>query len=267
VAQIRKKWKAAAAGQPATAANKRGAQRLVLFIAALWLLVLAAYSNSFQAGLIYDSTPILLKDPRLHTVTGQNLGLILTKEYWYPPTGNGLYRPLTTLSYLFNYAVLGNGSQPVGYHVVNYLIHGANATLAFLLGLTLFGETAAAFAMAALWAVHPVLTESVTNVSGSAGGVRRACGAAVLRADGSVGSAGSMAGGSRAGFRHRGLFERERYRGAGRRGAVRFHLSPRKALAAEASALRCHCAAVPGVSRRAIPGTLRFAAHADSVHR
>jgi len=167
-ARTRKKWKPAAARPQLTMPGGATPWRLVLPMAALSLLTLAAYSNSFQAGLVYDNTPILLKDPRVHAVTAENLRLILTKEYWYPPTGNGLYRPLTTLSYLFNYAGLGNGGQPAGYHVVNYAIQSVNACLAFLLGLVLFEEMAAAFAMAALWTVHPVLTESVTNVIGRA---------------------------------------------------------------------------------------------------
>ncbi len=136
--------------------------------AALWALTLVAYANSFQSGLIYDNAQIILKDPRVHAVSSENLRLILDKEYWYPTLGNGLYRPLTTLSYLFNYALLGNGGDPVGYHWVNYVIHSVNASLVFLLGVSLFAETLPAFAMAAIWAVHPVLTECVTNVVGRA---------------------------------------------------------------------------------------------------
>jgi tetratricopeptide (TPR) repeat protein len=159
--QFRKKPKAPAAPSPS-------GRRYLLPIAALWLLSLAAYSNSFSAGLIYDNTPIVLHDPRVHAVTGENLRLILTNEYWYPSNGNGLYRPLATLSYLFNYAMLGNGGSPAGYHVVNWLIHSVNASLVFALGMVLFGETLPAFAASALWAVHPILTESVTNVIGRA---------------------------------------------------------------------------------------------------
>jgi tetratricopeptide (TPR) repeat protein len=142
--------------------------RRLLPFAALWALTLAAYSNSFQTGLIFDNSAIILKDTRVRAASPENLSLILTKEYWYPPTGNGLYRPLATLSYLFNYAVLGDGASPAGYHLVNYALHSLNASLVFLLALLLFGETLPAFAMAALWAVHPVLTESVTNVIGRA---------------------------------------------------------------------------------------------------
>jgi protein O-mannosyl-transferase len=142
-------------------------RRLIPF-AALGMLTLAAYSNSFQGGLIYDNAAIIGKDIRLRAVSIENVRLILTDEYWYPRTGNGLYRPLTTLTYLFNYAALGEGPNPAGYHVVNYAIHSFNASLVFLLALSLFGETVPAFAMAAIWAVHPALTESVTNIVGRA---------------------------------------------------------------------------------------------------
>jgi tetratricopeptide (TPR) repeat protein len=153
------------ASQPA---GKSSFNRKLLPFAILWALTLGAYSNSFSSGLIFDNASIIKQDPRIRAVTGDNLGLILTKEYWYPSTGNNLYRPLTTLTYLANYAVLGNAEEPAGYHFVNYVIHSLNACLVFLIGLLLFGETLPALALAAIWAAHPALTESVTNVVGRA---------------------------------------------------------------------------------------------------
>ena len=154
-----------------TVTNSRPAadrQRHALIVLALWGITLLSYANSFQAGLVFDNSQVILQDSRLTAATPENVGLIFSKEYWYPDGGNGLYRPLTTLSYLFNYAVLGNGRNPAGYHWINYALHAANASLVYLLGLVLFGELAPAFAMAAIWAVHPILTESVTNVVGRA---------------------------------------------------------------------------------------------------
>src|SRR5271157_2151341 len=77
-------------------------------ILALWALVLAAYSNSFQAGLVFDSAAMISQDARIRAVTPQNLRLILTEQYWHSRTISGLYRPFTTASYLLNYAVFGN---------------------------------------------------------------------------------------------------------------------------------------------------------------
>jgi len=80
--------------------------------------------------------------------------------------------PLTTFSYLLNYTVFGNGPHPAGYHWVNFALHAVNIALVYLLGLLLFQESKlkerVAFALAAVWSLHPVLTESVTNIVGRA---------------------------------------------------------------------------------------------------
>ena len=135
---------------------------------ALWALVLAAYSNSFQAGLVFDSAMAITRDARIQAVTARNLGLILSEEYWHGSTTSGLYRPLTTFSYLVNYAVFGNGARPAGYHGVNLALHEVNVSLVYLLGILVFEAAAPALALAALWGVHPLLTESVTNIVGRA---------------------------------------------------------------------------------------------------
>jgi hypothetical protein len=128
---------------------------------------LLAYSNTFHAGFSLDSKGILLEE-RIRAATWENLRLILRHTYWWPYGESGLYRPLTTLSYLFNYAVLGNGERPAGYHAVNILLHAGNVLLAYLLARRLLRTGWKAFAVAAVWAVHPVLTESVTNIAGRA---------------------------------------------------------------------------------------------------
>jgi hypothetical protein len=136
-------------------------------VAILLGATLLAYANSFQSGFVFDNGPLILQDPRIRAVTNSNLDLITGQEYWYSNSTSGLYRPLTTLSYLFNYAILGNGAQPAGYHVVNLALHAVNVVLLYLLLLELI-PGGVAFAGALLWAVHPVLTESVTNIIGRA---------------------------------------------------------------------------------------------------
>src|SRR5256885_16697422 len=73
----------------------------------LCALALAAYSSSFFAGFALDNQVLLLADPRIREASAPNIGQILQHTYWWPNGEAGLYRPLTTLSYLFNYAVLG----------------------------------------------------------------------------------------------------------------------------------------------------------------
>jgi protein O-mannosyl-transferase len=133
---------------------------------ALLALTLIAYSNSFRAGFALDNRGLLLEDPRIREAGGENIALILDHTYWWPSGESGLYRPLTTLSYLFNYAILGNRAQPAGYHWINLLLHAANVLVVFALALKLSRSFWPSFCGAAIWAVHPVLTESVTNIAG-----------------------------------------------------------------------------------------------------
>ena len=144
-----------------------GARRHVLVGLGLCLLTLAVYGNSFGAGFTMDNRGLILEDARVRAATAENLSLIFGHTYWWPYGESGLYRPLTTLSYLFNYTILGGGAHPGGYHWVNFLLHTGNVLLVYALGLRLAGWRAAAWT-AALWAVHPMLTESVTNIVGRA---------------------------------------------------------------------------------------------------
>jgi tetratricopeptide (TPR) repeat protein len=61
---------------------------------------------------------------------------------------------------------LGNGTHPAGYHLLNLLLQAIDVALVYLVGLAIFEEIAPAFATAVIWSVHPLLTESVTNIVG-----------------------------------------------------------------------------------------------------
>ena len=135
---------------------------------ALGLVTLLAYSNSFSAGLTLDNRVVITQDPRLRAWTEQNLRLIFTQNYWWPYAASDLYRPLTTLSYLCNYTLLGNGDRVAGYHWVNLALHWANAWMVLIVLHRLTRRLRLSLLAAALFAVHPVNVESVTNVVGRA---------------------------------------------------------------------------------------------------
>ncbi len=137
-------------------------------IALLWALIFAAYSNSFDAGFVYDNESAIVEDARVHDATVQNVHRILTESYWVNLPTTDLYRPVTTLSYLFDYAILGNGTNPAGYHWLNLVLHAANVSLVYVLGIWIFGAPALGLALAAIWGLHPLLTEDVTNIVGRA---------------------------------------------------------------------------------------------------
>jgi tetratricopeptide (TPR) repeat protein len=149
--------------------HERSSDR-IFWLAAGALVLLAitvAHGNALHAGLLFDSVPIILEDPRIQRWESARLVDILLADYWFGLQSN-LYRPLTTLSYALNYSVLGNGGDPVGYLVVNLLLHATNALLVIALALRLTRSRAAALLAGLMFAVHPLTTEAVTNVVGRA---------------------------------------------------------------------------------------------------
>ena len=137
-------------------------------LALLWVLVFAAYSNSFDAGFVYDNESAILQDARVHETNLYNAHRIFAEGYWVDQPTTDLYRPVTTLSYLLNYAILGNATNPAGYHWTNLVLHLANVSLVYVLGTLIFGAPALGLSLAAIWGLHPLMTESVTNIVGRA---------------------------------------------------------------------------------------------------
>ena len=122
-----------------------------LAIALLWLPSLPA---SFQ----FDDWNVIVNEPRVHSLAA----------WWQSMPG---IRPLLKLSYALNLSIDGS---PIGFRVVNILIHALNATLVCSLlrtrglraGLSEVHASHAALLAALLFALHPVQTEAVTYISG-----------------------------------------------------------------------------------------------------
>jgi protein O-mannosyl-transferase len=162
---------ARAADAPSSAEDSpRGLTRFLhhaVVAAGLFFLILVTWSNSFSGTFVMDSKA-LVEDPRVHQWSSANVSQILNQPYWSSAVNAGLYRPFTTFSYLFNYAILGEGEHPAGYHWINLLLHWVNAFLVYLLALVLIRRRWPAVFVAALWALHPLVTESVTYIAGRA---------------------------------------------------------------------------------------------------
>jgi len=133
-------------------------------VAALAVLALAAYSNSFSVPFFFDDLPAVLDNPTIRDLS----------TAFSPPSHGGTFgRPVANFSLGINYAI--SGTSVWSYHLANLAIH-------ILAGLTLFGivrrtllqpclrarlGSAAlplAFLTAGLWLVHPLQTETVTCV-------------------------------------------------------------------------------------------------------
>jgi tetratricopeptide (TPR) repeat protein len=148
-------WPSAGVGAHAVAALVLGA------------VVLAAYSNTIQpTGFALDNSILLLQDPRLQGGEAERIGLIFTQDYWFPTAVSGLYRPLTTLTYWLDYYALDGRDVATGYHAVNFALHWLDAVLVYFVALAVLQQRWLALAVAALFGVHPIATESVTNIIG-----------------------------------------------------------------------------------------------------
>ncbi len=144
--------------------NRRRGSGL-LAAAAIVLAGLAAYAPSLTAPFVFDDDGSIVHNPTIRHLWSWPGPLA-------PPHGGGVTvegRPVLNLSLAINHAI--GGLQVQGYHAVNLAIHLLAAlTLLGLLRRTLPKVVGSgpseplAVAVALLWTLHPLQTESVTYV-------------------------------------------------------------------------------------------------------
>ncbi len=122
------------------------------FVVALLVAVILAYHPAWQGGFIWDDDLLLLNNPVLKPG-----GLL---DAWVPGTYLN-YWPLTSTAYRLQFDIWG--LNPLGYHLVNIVLHAISALLVWRILLQL-NAPGAMFA-AALFALHPVNVESVAWIS------------------------------------------------------------------------------------------------------
>src|SRR5207248_7328511 len=79
------------------------------------------------------------------------------------PGATGYYRPLMLLAYLFCFSLFG--AHAFAFHALNILLHAAVVVILFKVTEWMFRERTVAFASAALFALHPVHSESVAWIA------------------------------------------------------------------------------------------------------
>ncbi|HYM11212.1 MAG TPA: DUF1736 domain-containing protein [Bryobacterales bacterium] len=154
----------AAKAKPTPAATPWLARPRVL-AGLVFAAAVAVYLNSLGGDFVFDDTSLVEHNPLLHSLGFANLARIFGSHYWQAVEGHGgLYRPIVVLSYAINYAL--GGLHPWGYHLVNLLIHAANAALVFFLIAELFADRTFALWSGLLFALHPIRTEGVAYIAG-----------------------------------------------------------------------------------------------------
>jgi Flp pilus assembly protein TadD len=127
-------------------------QQTWLLTLLLIALVFVAYGKVFNAGFIWDDESHLSQNP---CVVGP-LGL---KEVW--TTTRAVYYPLVLTSFWALHKVVGLTPWP--YHFLNVLLHAGSAVLLWQVLRQL--NVRGAWLGAALWALHPVMVQSVAWVT------------------------------------------------------------------------------------------------------
>jgi len=137
-----------------------GRLRRVLPYVLLMLLVFGAYASSLPGIFAYDDFSTVVRNPFLKSARGMRY---LFSSQYYKLFGEYSYRPLVTLTYFVDFAAWG--LRPTGYHATNLAIHAVMVLLVYALVKELSGKRVAGFVGAALYAVHPVLTDAVNGIS------------------------------------------------------------------------------------------------------
>jgi hypothetical protein len=144
---------------PLEAISTQGVRRRATLIAIILILAggMGAFANSFKGQFIFDDLLSLTQNPSTERLW--RLDKVLN-----PPVNMTVGgRPVLNLSFAIDRAIFG--LKPAGYHIGNLLIHlGAAFALFGIVRRTWKGADAdwIAAAVALLWVVHPLQTESVT---------------------------------------------------------------------------------------------------------
>lgn len=124
-----------------------------LTAAALVVMTLLAYGPVYTAGFVWDDHPALHNNPLLQIPGG--LGLIWTTVGRIPNESH--YWPIVYTFYWLEVRLWG--FNPLGFHVVNVVVHTANTLLLFALVRRI--RLPGAWLAGAIFALHPVHVESV----------------------------------------------------------------------------------------------------------
>jgi protein O-mannosyl-transferase len=144
-----------AAPQPASPANdtallgRPGLLALVLVAATF-----VAYMPAMRAGFIWDDQAHVTNNVNLRSAGG-------LWRIWFEPEASQQYYPLQLSSYWLEFHLWG--LHPLGYHLVNVLLHAGNAILLWQVLRRL--QVPGAWLAAAIFAVHPVEVESAVWIS------------------------------------------------------------------------------------------------------
>jgi tetratricopeptide (TPR) repeat protein len=120
----------------------------------LMLLVVLAYLPALRCGFIWDDDAYVTQNPMLTAPNGW-------REIWFSAHTQSQYFPLVYTTFRLERDLWG--LNPFGFHLVNVVLHGANAVLVWMVLWRL--RAPGAWLAAAVFALHPVQVETVAWVT------------------------------------------------------------------------------------------------------
>uniref|UniRef100_A0A8D3C6M9 dolichyl-phosphate-mannose--protein mannosyltransferase n=1 Tax=Scophthalmus maximus TaxID=52904 RepID=A0A8D3C6M9_SCOMX len=146
------------------------------------LVALLCFINSYDGEFVFDDSEAIVNNKDLKPTTPLNN--IWTNDFWgsnlSSNSSHKSYRPLTVLTFRLNYLLAG-GLQPIGFHMLNIVLHAIISALmidmfAILIGGLAYDEKdkivnlapKTSLLAALFFAAHPVHTESVAGIVGRA---------------------------------------------------------------------------------------------------
>jgi Tfp pilus assembly protein PilF len=127
------------------------------------LAALVAYGGTLLHGFVWDDVVLIQRSYNLHDWSA--LPAALGTHFWAESQERSLYyRPFITLTFFLDLKLWG--LNPFGFHLTNVLAHLVTSLGVLWLARRLTRDDVAGFAAGALFAVHPLHTESVAFISG-----------------------------------------------------------------------------------------------------
>jgi len=130
----------------------------------LFVLTIVIYSNSLGGEFVYDDEYFIVKNIHVRNLENIPSFFVNPSAAADAELAQDVYRPLTTISYAFDYHLWGLNT--FWYHLENVLLHALNAVLLFILLQLILENGLVALLASLLFACHPVQTEAVAWISG-----------------------------------------------------------------------------------------------------
>lgn len=135
--------------------------RSLLYIALTLFLAIIPYLNTLDKSFsfVYDDIDLIPKNQNIRNLSLEFIKNSFADKNIYNTAAGDIYRPFYIILYAVEYQLWN--LNPTGYHVVNLLLHAANALVVYLLLCSLLSNRNISLFGAILFAIHPVHTENV----------------------------------------------------------------------------------------------------------